>query len=60
VRLIRQPTFGRDVREGLVGEEHHLLCAVDPSPDDIRVWRLAEIAPEGARQLSRTEARDRG
>jgi hypothetical protein len=60
VRLIRQSTFGRNIGERLVAEDHHLLCPLDPSPDDVSIWRFTEIEPERARQLSSTKARDRG
>jgi hypothetical protein len=59
VRLIGEPALQRDIAQGCFGLQHVLSRQLDAPPDHEGMRRLAECAPEGAREMRFAELHKR-
>src|SRR5688572_12499689 len=60
MRLIGEAAVERDLAERSIGRKHQPLRALDAAPDHVLVRRLAETVAEGAAEMRRVQAHERG
>src|SRR5687768_5304932 len=60
MRLIGEAAVERDLAERSIGRQHEPLSALDAATDHVLVRRLAETVAEGAAEMRRIQAHERG